>query len=146
MTIRYILLEIIFGIAYILGLFIYPIAYIFRVTIRKYHILPIWWFLNNGLYGKDNDYGYEFWHIQNGYSNISEYSNLKKFWISYRWNAFRNSHWNLKLAVKPKQGEMKSIKIYTNTTDKDGTVFCNYDIFGKQYCTYEVGGTKYFRY
>jgi hypothetical protein len=77
---------------------------------------------------------------------MNQYNWISKLILSFRWVAIRNSHWNLKLMLKPKQGKLENLKIITNTTKKDGTVFCNYTIFGKQYCTYDVGGVSYFRY
>lgn len=127
---------------FILSPIIYPLAYVLRAWIRKVNFIPLWIFLNDS---ENNDYGAEWWHKQEGY-NLATASKWQKFVISYRYNAIRNPHWNLKLAIQPNKGDKHDIKIHFNTTNQGGLIFCNYNVLGKQYATYRIGNEKYFRY
>jgi len=120
---RYILLGFVFALAWLLGLFITPLNYFIKDYVRKWNIVPLWWFLNDTVGGKDaGDYG-RFKH------------NFKGF---YQQNAIRNSHWNLKLLVSPKVGK--------KVNKKGKLTWRNYKIKGWQFATYEIKGTKYFRW
>ena len=132
--IRYIAIQILFAFAYVLGLFIYPLAYVLRDS--RFLIKPLWYFLNDEhLYGDDE------WRKRKGLK--------ENFYASYRFNAIRNSHWNLKMSLVPKKGDKYDIKHYKIPTltwyrlpyENEEDV-----LLGTQYTTYKVKGTKYFRY
>lgn len=132
-----ILRHIIYGLCIFLpmsfiGLFIYPLIYLFRNGIRKYKITPLWWFLNDTTGDRDaGDYG-RFKH---------------NFIGAYKQSAIRNPHWNLKLSLAPNKGLIEQIDIRIKPIeDTLGLTFCNYKIFGKQFVFYTIGNEKYFRY
>lgn len=138
---RWLIYGIIFIMIYMLSLIIYPLAYWLRKPARRYKFYPLWWFLNDSEPdGISDDYGAKWWRKEKG---ITKYN----LWVSYRWSALRNSHWNFKVnTLIPKLGIPRNVKVYKNTTSKKGMTFCNYTILGKQFAKYEIDGFKYFRY
>lgn len=123
---KYISVILLFAFMYLIGLVLVPFLYPFRKFIHKYKIIPFWYFLNDTEGNKDaGDYG--------------RYSH--NFIGFYRQCALRNSTWNLKLALKPKQGIKKNVK--------GNLQFYNLLKplkFGCQFATYEIKGSKYFRF
>ena len=126
MYIKYIAIQLLFLISYLLGLIIVPFLYPFRKNGIKI-IKPFWYFLNDTPI-TDNDGG--------------DYGRFKHNLIGfYKQNAIRNSHWNLKLLLAPKIGIKENVV---------GNLFA-YNVmkpykFGCNFATYSVGGTKYFRF
>lgn len=106
----------------------------------------MWIFLNDSeADGISDDYGALWWRTEKNIK-LKDANWFERFWISYRWSALRNSHWNLKMWLAPKKGAAENVKIHFDTTSVGGTTFCNYKIKGKQFCTYTIRGSKYFRY
>ena len=140
--INYILLGLLFGILYIIGIPLFFINYPFRDFIRKHKILPFYYFLHDQ-YGNVNnwqdDYGDINWRTNKGFPNeMNTYSSWSKMWLSFLWVAIRNSHWNLKLMLAPKKGKKENVK--------GELEFRRYNLKGKQFATYEIDGSKYFRW
>ena len=146
---RFFIVGIVHGILYVLGVLLFPIYYPLNKVIAKYKIWFLIWFINTS--EKDyisNTYGDEAYRIRRGFDYYNS-TWLRKLWEALIWMAFRNSHWWFRLNVFfPKQGEPYDIDVRTNDTTpkKDGMIFCNYKIWGKQYARYSVGGYRYFRY
>ena len=130
MVIRYIAYGLIFALAYVVGLFIVPLIYPFKYYIRKYNIVPLWWFLNDTKPFDLNDIDW------GDYGRFSH--NIFGF---YQQNAIRNSHWNLKLLLAPKKG----IKTHVQGELTLLSARWNNKI-GSTYATYQIDGVKYFRY
>jgi len=129
MIIRYILIGLIFGLAYIVGLIITPINYFIKDWLRNTFPGVVWWFLNDTkpFNNKDIDFG--------------DYGRFKRNFIGYyRQNAIRNSHYNLKLLLKPKQGDKRYVIGELKLLDLDW----NFKV-GKTKATYKIDGVKYFR-
>lgn len=143
---RYIIYGLIFTLAFIVGLFVFPIAYIFRKWVRRKKFMPLWIWLNSDEPTEiENDYGDDAYRKRKGI--VLEGKNwFQLFLISYRWAALRNPHYNLKLMLVPKKGEKYDVKIIIHETAQDPLKMCDQWNYGKQYATYRIDGTKYFRY
>jgi len=138
--IRHIIYAPIFILMYVLAFFVFPLSYLLRVRVRHFKdVKPryrfLWFFLND-----ETDCGERWWMKKNGYNQAVTWVQL------FRWNVIRNSHWNFKLSVRPKIGQVENVNIIKDTTLRGGTMFCNYTIKGMQHCTYEIKGVKFFRY
>jgi hypothetical protein len=83
----------------IIGFLITPLNYYIKRYVRKYNITPLWWFLNDSVPLSNTD-------IDSGDFGRFEH-NFKGF---FQQNAMRNSHWNLRLLLKPKYGKHYDIK------------------------------------
>lgn len=76
---------------------IYPIAELLK-SLKRFN--PFWMWLDDTAYNKDGSFAedYYLWLLNNG--------GLKETFIQrYKWCAFRNTMWNLKDAIKPKEGK-----------------------------------------
>jgi hypothetical protein len=124
----------------------FPIAYIFRKWVRRKKFMPLWIWLNSDEPTEiENDYGDDDFRKRKGI--VLEGKNwLQLFFISYRWAALRNSHYNLKLLLVPKVGAKTEITIKYHSTTKDVMIVCDRYNLGKQHVTYYIDGWKYFRY
>jgi hypothetical protein len=128
MILKYLLIGVVRLIAYVIGLFLTPFNFWLRKPLRKYFPNVTWWFLNDtkpiDIHDIDSgDYG-RFAH------------NIFGYWQQ---NAWRNSHWNLNLLIRPKN---------TNITDVKGNLTLltiNRYEKGFRYATYKAEEIKYFR-
>ena len=143
---RFALYGIIFATAFVVGLFIFPIAYAFRKWVRRTKFMPLWIWLNSDeKTERENDYGDDAFRERKGI--VIEGKNwLQLFFISYRWAALRNPHYNLKLMLAPKKGQKYDIDVIIHQTTKPALVICDRFTLGKAHVTYRIDGTKYFRY
>lgn len=162
MYLKFILIQLLMAVAFILNLFIFPISYVFRKSIVKHPKLWKWlvlyWFSDNAeTWGTkyenylNNWYGiYELLKDKNGYPDYIAYEELnwfQKFMLSYRWAALRNPNWNLQILFKPKDGDKYRINVkQIEGIDKNPLRWRNKHVHGIQSVTYYVEGTKYFRY
>ena len=125
--INYILIHLLFLVFWLLGaVLIVPLIYHFRKFIRRNKLTFFWYFLNDTTDGIDaGDFG--------------RYN--RNFIGYYRQCALRNSHWNLKLTLVPKQGNKDNLKgkLYAYTTN-------NVNLLGYNFATYEINNKKYFRF
>ena len=127
MTFRYILNGIITLIAFAVGLFITPINYLIKDWLRKFKVT--WWFLNDYPPFDENDI------------DAGDYGRFKHNFIGfYRQNAFRNSHWNLRMLLRPnyqmpyaESGNLEEIDKTWNPKR------------GVNLGTFRMNGKKYFR-
>tara|TARA_Y100000758_G_C15981898_1_gene397217 strand:- start:292 stop:813 length:522 start_codon:yes stop_codon:yes gene_type:complete len=127
------------GIFYIISLFITPLNYFIKEWVRDNNITPLWWFLNDTkpINDKDVDWG--------------DFGRFKhNFWGFYMQNAIRNSHWNLRLLLAPKQGKITDVK-YSKKSDKTLTLYRmpnenEEPKFGFQNVSFKMNGKKHFRF
>ena len=144
--IRYVFYGILFALAFVVGLFVFPIAYTFRKWVRKRKFMPLWIWLNSDEPTEiENDYGDDGFRKRKGIV-IEGKSWFQLLMISYRWAALRNPHYNLKLMLVPKKGTKTDIVVKVHQTSADPLIICDRFLLGKQYVTYRIDGTKYFRY
>lgn len=130
MIFRFILYGLLTIILFAIGLFVTPFNFWLRHPLRKCFPNTIWWFLNDTIQDPewlDIDWG--------------DYGRFKNNFIGfYQQNALRNSHWNLRMLLRPKHGDYSDIK--GNLTAKH--LKWN-NSFGVTYGTFEMSGFKYFR-
>jgi hypothetical protein len=140
------------ALALIIGIFIFPIQYLFRKSISNNPTLWKWlllyWFSNTDENSYiDNWYGV--YEILNGdHDKFNRMNAFQKFILSYEWVAFRNPSWSLKLLLGRKLiGEIKDEVCIINIGDD---VSCgtwrNQKIFGKQYYKFKINSIPSFRY
>lgn len=130
MIARYILHVLLMVILTLLGFIITPINYFIKGFVRKYNIVPLWWFLNDTVPISPLDI------------DAGDYGRFDNNFIGFfRQNGWRNSHWNLRLVLGRK---LKGVK-----TDIDGEMTLlsttwNYKA-GTTKATYRIDGKNYFR-
>jgi len=130
MSLRLLLMGVLYLCLFIVGLFIVPCIYPARHYVRNNEIWLLWWFLNNSLpeVKGDIDFG-DFGRFKH---------NFKGF---YQQNALRNPFHNLKIKyLKPKQGIKTDVKGELNLLSVDW----NYEVESTK-GTYKIDNTKYFR-
>lgn len=114
----------------VLGWFITPLNYFIKGFVRKHNIVPLWWFLNDTepISKTDIDFG--------------DYGRFKHNFVGfYKQNAWRNSHWNLRLILGKKlKGEPTDIKGEMRLKSPRWN-----NSFGTTKATYKVNGKKFFR-
>lgn len=90
MILRFTLNGLITLIAFAIGLFITPINYFMKDWLRRSQNTT-WWFLNDfPPFNKDD-------------IDAGDFGRFKENFVGfYRQNAFRNSHWNLRMLLRPK--------------------------------------------
>jgi len=130
MIFRYLRYLIITSIFTVLGLFIVPFLYPFRVSIQKNKTPFFWWFLN------DTEQNPKWMDIDYGIYGRFKH-NLIGF---YRQCAIRNPHWNLKLLLGPEKGTPTDIKGEMQMLSVDWDFRLT-----KTFATYKINGKKYFR-
>lgn len=150
--IRFIFAKLLEAIGALLGIILFPLVYLLRYQIdaRKWYVMPLWYLSNqdepNHL---ENWYGFyelmpEAYDIQFVYNQMSKW---QRFIMSYKWVAFRNPSWQLKLAIGNSINcEPARINVKVNVGDADGMTWRNKWIIGKQYATFYLCGKKCFRY
>lgn len=139
--IRFILTKLLEALLFITGLFIFPFAYI----LRKSKLKIFWpWLNSDEVDDISNMYGDENWRNSKGFQSAGS---LKKFWIAYRWNAFRNFAWNIRQVIgRDIVGDKKNVRIIINEGDGTGLTWMNKSLFGRKYAKFDVNGKKLFRY
>lgn len=108
MYLRFTLIKLIEGIMALLGLFMYPLAYVFNYLIG-WNILIFHPWQNF-----DEDSTLSNWHGDANWRNAQGFERagaLKKFWIAYKWGALRNPSWNFKNWIG---ASARGEKIYLN--------------------------------
>lgn len=130
---RYILIELMYVIFYLIGIFIYfEIVYPFRKFWRKYKHFWIckffWLFLNDTTKKDENDIDY---------GDYGRYSHT--IFGAYRQSAIRNSHWNLKLLLKPNNWNPINISPKGNSV-----TMLNFDTYGYRKTFFNLGNKRYF--
>ena len=82
-----------------IGIFLFPIQYVFRKNLSTIKWLPLYWWSNSDENTfVDNWYGvYEL--LDGDYERFEKMNFIQKFFLSYNWVAFRNPSWNLKHAL-----------------------------------------------
>ena len=146
---RWILLGLIHGLMYVLGVVLFPLYFPLKRIILKHKIPFLIWFLNtdeidyiSNIYG---DYGYR---DKRGFDYYKS-TIFRKIYEGFIWLVIRNSHYYFRLNIMfPKIGEPYDIDILFNETHpiSNGMLFCSETVWGKQNARYWVKGTKYFRY
>ena len=148
--VRWLLLGIMFGIVFLLGIVFFPIIYPIEVKYgwKKYSFG--WWFVNRDEGDKiSNLYGDLGWRNSNGIrinTMLGIWGWFQRSYIAFRWMTLRNPHWNLKLMVKPKRGKMTELQVITDEGTGGSTTFRNHTLFGKQFAFFTVKNTRYFRF
>lgn len=155
--IKFILLQLLLGIAYILNIFLNPIAYIFRKSITKrpelWKWLILYWFSDDSEQWS-NDSEINFINCWYGVYEIydADYDKFKslnwwdKFKLAFEWGVIRNPTWNLQVSFKPKQGSAYNVIEKDLIGDEDIWTWRDKNVWGKQFVLWETGGEKYFRY
>lgn len=150
MYVTYILRELFLFLVTLIGLFVYPLVYLFRKSIwnnqELWKWLILYWFADT----KEPTFVESFYGVyellDGDMERFKRMNAVEKFILSYRWAAIRNPHWNFTVVFKPNYGEYEDVKVYEHIGDASPLTFRNKKIFGKQYVTYSIGGTRYFRY
>lgn len=154
---RWLGFGLLFGILFLLGFVFYPFIYsswdaIYLNNSQQYgetdeeyasRKKTFWWYMINGDEPDllQNKYGADWWRERKG---IRLDTKLQRFWAYYRWIT-RNPHYNLKLHWVPKVGDYQAIKIYWNTTIRNGLTWCNKSIVGWQFSTFTKNYQRQFR-
>jgi hypothetical protein len=72
---------------------------------------------------------------------------LDRFLLSYKWVAFRNPTWQLKLALAEiTNGDIIEVKIHKVVGEQGGMVWRDKSVIGLQFATFYIRGRKHFRY
>lgn len=155
------------GSLYLKGLILYPFAYAKRAEIENNPDHHLWKYLNS--HPGEEYYGDANWRVRKGYPKtlleVEKLSAFKKFFISYRWNAIRNSHWNYRTKIRgPKlKGRETDREFVVNEASKNNTsraffdkgkngngksLFCNFNYgqTGKRVEFFKMKDTPLFRY
>jgi hypothetical protein len=141
---RFIYVKYLEAIMALLGLFMYPLAYVFNYLIG-WNI-----FIFHPWQNFDEDSTLSNWHGDANWRNAQGFERagaLKKFWIAYKWAALRNPSWNFKNWIgKGVIGEKTNVEIKINEGQGSGLTWMNKSLFGKKFATFEVNGKEHFRY
>lgn len=157
MYIKFILLQLLMGIAYLLNWVFHPFSYLFRKSITKnpglWKWLILYWFSDSYEQWSENpeinyiNNWYGVYEIYDGdYEKFKTLNWWQKYKLAFQWGVLRNPNWNLQVAFQPKQGEKYNIKEKTLIGDADIWTWRNREIWGKQFVTWKTDRTKYFRY
>lgn len=156
--IKFILLQLLMFVAYILNWIFNPLAYIFRKSVYKHKTLWKWlilyWFSDDSeQWHPDPEINfincwYGVYEIYNrDYAKFKTLNWFQKWVLAMKWGVIRNPNWNLQMQFKPKQGKKTKEVIKKNIPNTgDEMVWKDYYNFGLQHTTWETKGSKYFRY
>jgi hypothetical protein len=150
---RFNLIKSIEAIAFLFGLFLMPIAYIFRKSIFKYptkwgkwYRLGLYWFTNE-TEPNYTDCWYGVYQTGGGdYEGFEKKNWFVKFIISYNWVALRNPHWNFKKALGiGTTGDIAGVVEISNDGDYSNRMWRNYKFHGFQHIEFMKGDYKHYR-
>ena len=162
MYLKFIVFKIIAEfVAFIIGLVLYPIAYLFRGSIHRnptlWKYLGLYWVVNSDEPNfLDNWFGiYEIYN--NDYIGFLQLNYWQKFCLSYKWGALRNPTYNFKLLLgKIFVGDwspqffdkifLQDIKILAWDGIAPPVTWRNKHINGKQWIEFYINDVKHFRY
>ena len=157
MYIKYILLQLLMVVAYVINFVVFPLfSYPLRKQIVKNPTLWKWlilyWFSDDSeKWGTDEQNYINNWYgvyqiYDKDYEKFKTLNWFQKYILSLKWCVFRNPNWNLQILFKPKTGEKYAIQRKIHIGEAGIFTWRNKKIFGKQFVIYKIGGTKYFRY
>ena len=134
---RYVAVELLYGLAFFVGIFLFPIAYLCKYELKTNAFS---WFLNST---EDGDYGAAWWRNREGIED-------KDFWVAMRW-WYRNPTWDFRMLLKPKwTGDVFHTYTKKNTLEDktNALAWATRDdgIYGTNHVYYIVDGTLYGRY
>lgn len=154
MFLRFILAKLLEAVGALIGIILFPLVYAFRFQIDNnpglYKKLGLWYLTNQDEANHiENWYG--FYELKPEVADILlEYNRMtawQKFWLSYKWVAFRNPSWQLKLAIgKHIDCEPCNETIYKVVGNEDGMTWRDKTVTGFQYATFYMCGKKCFRF
>lgn len=154
MILRFIFAKLLEALGAILGILLFPLVYLLRFQIDKrpklFKMLGLWYLTNQDEKNHlENWYG--FYELRpEVFSPLLEYHRMnfwQRFVMSYKWVAFRNPSWQLKLAIGSGiDCEPVEVKIHSVEGEEGGMVWRNKWITGSQYATFYLCGKKCFRY
>lgn len=99
---KYILVKfIIEGLFLIISIPLFPVAYLLKHK-AGVNIPPFKWMMNDT---EDGDFGDANWRAERGITKDS-------FWVAWIW-WWRNSNWNFKHLITPKQGKITDVRVIT---------------------------------
>ena len=127
--IKYIAWVILDWIFYILQfLFFFPAYWTFLLG---WKVPVLHWFFHT-----NNPYGY-------GHERYWKHYGKEKWWVAWRWNCLRNSHWNFKTKVwVPAKGKIEKIHFISGKGNPYAPF--NFQNRGSMFVTYSIAGHKYF--
>jgi hypothetical protein len=146
MFIRFTLIKLIEAIMALLGLFMYPLAYVFNYLIG-WNILIFHPWQNF-----DEDSTISNWHGDANWRNAQGFETaglFKRFWIAIKWGAFRNPSWNFKNWIGASaRGEKSNVVIKINEGDGSGLLWMNKMYRGKKLAYFNINDSniRHFRY
>lgn len=132
---KLLLVQILYFVFIVLGYFLYPIGYFFKM---KLGVDLFWPFMND-----EGEYG----HIEPRWRrkrNI-EKDNFVTAWLWFT----RNPSWNFHQLVKPKSGPLENKQVYSTVQNRAYDIdWANKDTgkYGKMWAWYYIKGTLYGRY
>lgn len=158
MYLRFVVFKVLVEvIAWFIGLFIYPIAYLFRERIEAGGGGLLYWFGNS-----DEDVYENRWYglyeiFNNDFIAFYKLNSWQKFMLSYEWGALRNPTWNFKQYLGKKlvgnytresfiAEVLNDIYVVKISKGASPRVWRNKTIFGLQSIYFYIGDTKHFRY
>lgn len=151
MILRFILAKLIEAVGAILGIVLFPIVYLFRYKIDRgvWYTKPLY-YLSNQDEPNHLENWYGFYELMPEVIPIMQYRRMnwwQRFIMSYKWVAFRNPSWQLKLALgRSLECEPAKHKIHWAVGDHGGMIWRDKTITGSQLATFYLCGKKCFRY
>lgn len=153
MYLRFFIVKLLEAVGALLGIILFPLVYVLRYQIDKYPTLFKClglWYLTNQDEPNHLENWYGFYELYPGTVAEQMYDDmdwLDRFLLSYKWVAFRNPTWQLKLALAEiTNGDIVEVKVHKVVGDEGGMVWRDKSVTGLQFATFYIYGRKHFRY